>query len=146
MGKRGPQPKFNDREKWCAKCKAWLPLGAFGNNRRTASGKAPYCKPCHNTYCRGFWGSVQAYEHTLMRDFNLTPKDYLTLWHNQGQKCAVCTRGLTLYNRSTQVDWDEVNQRVRGLLCADCSLGLKKFYNLGLLQAAVQYKTPKESE
>jgi hypothetical protein len=146
MGKRGPQPKFNDREKWCAKCTKWLPLGDFGDNKRTASGKATYCKTHHNAYCRSYWTSVQAYEHVLMRDFQLSPEGYLALWRKQDHQCAVCANDLSLYNRNTQVDWDAANQRVRGLMCADCSAGLKKFRNsIGLLQAAVQYLMPKES-
>ena len=146
MGKRGPQPKFNDKEKWCNRCKAWLPLINFGDNKRTASGKAPYCKPCHNTYCRSYWTSVQAYEHILMRDFELTPEGYLALWRAQEHKCAICPSDLTLYNRNTQVDYDAANHQVRGLVCAECSAGLKKFHNsIELIQKVVQYLTPKES-
>jgi hypothetical protein len=144
MGKRGPQPKFTSTEKWCNRCKAWLPLGNFGENKRTASGKAPYCRPCHNRYCRGFWTSVQAYEHTLMQDFKLAPEGYLALWREQGHKCPVCGNDLTLYNRSTQVDCDPAG-RVRGLLCIECSLGLAKFHNsIELIQKAAQYLLPKE--
>ena len=142
MGKRGPQPKFTDKEKWCNRCKKWLPLGDFGGNKNTASGKAYYCKGCHNSYCRGFWTNVQAYEHILMRDFGLTPTAYLTFWREQNHGCAICGSELTLYNRGTQVDYDPATKKVRGLLCANCHEGLGKFKNLvGLIRKAAQYLT-----
>lgn len=138
MSKRGPQPKFNDNEKWCAKCKAWLPLDNFGDNKNTASGKAYYCKPCHSSYCRQFWTSVKAYERIMMREYKLSPEEYITLWNHQNKKCAVCLGDITLYNRNTQIDYD--GSRVKGLLCLGCYSGLEKIQSLENLLRAVAYK------
>lgn len=147
MAKRGPQPKFDleKRRKWCNKCKAWLPFDSFGENRRSASGRAYYCKPCHNGYCRLFWNSVKAYEYRLARDFGLTPHAYILLWRSQGGACAVCRRELTLYNRLTVVDFDAARRRVRGLLCSDCKAGVDRLGGdpAALLRAA-QYLTATE--
>ena len=142
MPKRGPQRKFDSQKKWCNRCKKWLPLGAFGENRRTASGKAYYCKPCHSTYCHQFWTSVKAYEHLLKRDFGLTPQGYLAVWRAQEKACPVCRGELTLYNRQTVVDIGP-GGKARGLLCADCKAGLDKLKgSLELLGRAMQYLTP----
>ena len=143
MAKRGPQPKFDKEKKWCNRCKAWLPLDDFGDNKSTASGKAYYCKVCHNLYCRRFWTTVQAYEHILMRDYKLTPQGYLAFWNIQGKKCAVCAGELTLYNRATCVDYDSATGRTRGLLCADCYAGIGKLKNSPeLLLKAARYLSP----
>ena len=136
MAKRGPQPKFDTekRIKWCARCKGWKSFDDFGDNKNTASGKAYYCKLCHNLYCRQFWTSVSAYEHRLQKDHNITSADYLTMWRIQNRKCAICYGDLTLYNCGTCVDCD--SGKFRGLLCSDC-IKLKK--SPDLLMAAARY-------
>jgi len=120
----GRRRKFTDIEKYCNKCVKWLPLDAFGENRRTASGKQDYCKTCHNAYTGSFWAKVAAYEQLLQQKWRMTPNDYLELWRTQGKKCAICGASLTLYHRDTLV-------RVFGcrkcLLCAVCNKGMECF-------------------
>jgi len=119
----GRKRLFNDELKWCNKCEKWLPLGAFGDNKRTASGKSYYCRTCHNTYCGTFWTKVQTYDAFLAREYHMQQGDYLTLWRAQDKKCAVCSIPLVLYNRKTVVDFRE--NRVWGLLCVNCQKGIE---------------------
>jgi hypothetical protein len=123
---RGRKRLFTDTQKWCNRCKKWLPLDAFGENKRTASGKQDYCKTCHNAYCGTFWNKVTTYDTQLHEKYEMTPNEYLELWRSQGQKCLVCGSALALYNRSTHI---RVLSGVKKLLCTNCDRGLECFKN-----------------
>lgn len=134
----GRKRLFNDKEKWCNKCSKWLPLDAFGENKRTASGKSHYCKTCHNAYCGTFWTKVKTYDAFLLVNYNMQPGEYLEMWRHQDKKCPICSIALVLYNRRTIVDFRD--GKVRGLLCAGCVDGLKKLgASVVVLSKAVEY-------
>jgi hypothetical protein len=120
----GRKRLFNDKEKWCNKCSKWLPLDAFGENRRTASGRQDYCKTCHNAYTGSFWAKVAAYEQHLEQKWRMTPNDYLELWRVQDKKCLICDSALTLYHRDTHV---HVFGDQKRLLCTTCNKGMECF-------------------
>jgi hypothetical protein len=120
----GRRRLFNDKEKWCNKCSKWLPLDAFGDNRRTASGKQDYCKTCHSAYGDGFWGKVETINKTLAEKFGMQPGDYLEQWKSQNKQCAVCSGVLILYQRDTHV---HIVGPKKMLLCANCDAGLTAF-------------------
>ncbi len=122
----GRKRLFNDKEKWCNKCKKWLPLDAFGENKRTASGKSHYCKTCHSAYCGTFWTKIAGYEHFLMQKYQMTPNDYLELWRIQGQKCGICESSLVLYHRGTHI---HIFGSTKRLLCTACDRGMENFKN-----------------
>jgi hypothetical protein len=117
----GRRRLFNDKTKWCNKCQKFLPLGAFGENRHTASGKQDYCKTCHNSYSDAFWSKVATIDHTLWEKFQMMPGEYLEQWRKQDKKCAVCDAVLILYQRDTHV---HVLKGVKMLVCAQCDAGL----------------------
>ena len=119
----GRKRLFDDKLKWCNKCEKWLPLGAFGENKRTASGRSYYCRTCHNTYYGTFWTKVNAYDAFLEREYHLKAGEYLELWRHQDKKCPVCDSPIILYNRKTVVDFR--GGKVRGLLCVDCQKGIE---------------------
>jgi hypothetical protein len=137
----GRKRLFNEHSKWCNKCEKWLPLDAFGENKRTASGRSYYCRTCHNTYCGTFWTKVHTYDAFLEREYLMKPGQYLELWRHQDKKCPICDLALVLYNRKTLVDFRD--GRVWGLLCADCMEGLKSLkISPELLAKAIQYLKP----
>jgi hypothetical protein len=120
----GRKRLFNEREKWCNKCKKWLPLDAFGDNRKTASGKQDYCKTCHGTYSDAFWGKVAAIDQVLKEKFGMEPGEYLEQWKKQNKRCAVCEAAIILYQRDTRV---HIMVGEKLLLCANCDAGLTAF-------------------
>jgi Recombination endonuclease VII len=120
----GRKRLFNDKEKWCNKCSKWLPLDAFGENKRTASGRQDYCKTCHNAYTGSFWAKVAAYEQLLAQKWRMTPGDYLERWRLQDKKCIICGAALTLYHRDTHVHVFGYQKR---LLCTTCNKGMECF-------------------
>ena len=132
----GRKRLFNDKEKWCNKCSKWLPLDAFGENRRTASGRQDYCKTCHNAYTGSFWAKVAAFEQLLEQKWRMSPGDYLELWRSQDKKCLICGAALTLYHRDTHVHVFGYQKR---LLCTTCNRGMECFKDdPGLLMKALK--------
>lgn len=122
----GRKRLFNDKEKWCNKCQKWLILDAFGENKRTASGRQDYCKTCHNAYTGSFWAKVAAYEQLLEQKWRMSPNDYLDLWRVQDKKCIICAAALTLYHRDTHIHVFGYQKR---LLCTTCNRGMECFKN-----------------
>ncbi len=120
----GRKRLFDDKSKWCNKCQKTLPLDAFGENRRTASGRQDYCKTCHNAYTGSFWAKVAAYEQHLEKKWRMTPGDYLELWRSQDKKCIICGASLTLYHRDTHVHAFGYQKL---LLCTSCNRGMECF-------------------
>jgi hypothetical protein len=112
------------RTKYCNKCVKVLPYDAFGENKRTASGRQDYCKTCHNAYTGSFWAKVAAYEQLLAQKWRMTPGDYLDLWRVQEKKCIICGASLTLYHRDTHVHVFGYQKR---LLCTSCNRGMECF-------------------
>lgn len=47
-----PPPEVPEGHKWCPRCRQSKPLDYFGNNKNESLGKAPYCRPCWNSYAR----------------------------------------------------------------------------------------------
>lgn len=120
----GRKRLFNSFEKWCNKCRSWRPLDAFGENRRTASGKQDYCKTCHGAYSDTFWGKVATIDKTLKEKFGMEPGEYLEQWKVQEKKCLICETALILYQRDTHV---HIIGAKKVLLCAKCDAGLTSF-------------------
>ena len=132
----GRKRLFNDKEKWCNKCEKWLPLDAFAENKRTASGRQDYCRTCHGSYSDVFWGKIAVVEKMLLEKHNMQPGEYLETWKHQNKKCPLCHTALVLYQRDTHV---HVIGIVKVLLCAKCDVGLTSFSdNADILQRAYE--------
>jgi len=94
-------------QKWCARCRQYLPLDEFGTRGQKM---AAYCKPCASAY---------NHERLLKRDFGITPEEYERLLALQGGRCAICERRPRA--RRLAVDHDHGTGEVRGLLCTRCN-------------------------
>jgi hypothetical protein len=143
---------FNDREKWCNKCKAWLPLAAFSANRSTPSGKEWYCKSCA-TKCDKEYGQkpeVRAHlcEYFRWWTYRITKEQHITLWESQGRACAICKKPIDRTGKKTHIDHDHAccagdrscGKCIRGLLCDNCNHALGMFQDSAtVLQEAMTY-------
>ena len=77
----------------------------------------------------------------LKRHFGINLEDYYTLDKKQLGKCAICG-GVEMYGKKKglAVDHNHQTNKVRGLLCDPCNLGLGKFKdNPELLENAAKY-------
>jgi hypothetical protein len=110
--------------KRCPDCGKYKQLSEFPRNRRTKSGYATYCKPCHNARgneSRGrLYGSSRHYH--LKRRYGIGATEVESLIREQGDVCAICERP-----NPDHVDHDHTTGRVRGVLCFNCNGGLGQF-------------------
>ena len=92
---------------------------------------------------------TNAYRYTLKKSYNLTEDDYIILFNGQEGLCLICKA--TLYNpfdrkdgERPHVDHCHVTNKVRGLLCGNCNVGLGSFKdNQELLIKAARYLNEK---
>jgi len=129
--------------KLCPDCGEWKEYEDFPRNKNAASGRATYCKSCHNARARYFRSSIggSRYYH-LKRRYNLTREAYDTLVQAQAGLCAICTT-----RPAEHIDHDHRTGKVRGLLCFGCNGGLGQFRDSPeLLRSAIAYLHKAESE
>ena len=70
----------------------------------------------------------------------LSREGFDLLWDQQNGRCAICRVALVFGKRGVHVDHDHLTNKVRGLLCAPCNVGLGQFGDSPeLLRAALDY-------
>ncbi len=75
----------------------------------------------------------------LKRAYGLTPEDIQKLYEDQKGQCAVCQDALG-EGKNCHIDHDHITDKVRGLLCRHCNVGLGCFSDsVGRLAAAIEY-------
>ncbi len=91
------------------------------------------CKQCHR---KKVWEEQQG-----LRTFGITQKDYKEMLLKQNHQCLIC--GKHHENKRHErlyVDHDHKTDKIRGLLCHDCHVGLGNFKDDKiLLQKAIDY-------
>lgn len=122
--------------KWCPDCGEVLPFESFGRNAASATGRASYCKPCHNVRGRkskDLVGGERTYH--LKRRYGITAEEADAMLEAQGGLCAICRAAPAVH-----VDHDHSSGIVRALLCFNCNGGLGQFRDDPVvLQRAVFY-------
>jgi hypothetical protein len=114
----------NDLQK-CRHCKLELPLDRFHNDRRTPNRVYPICKSCRSKYRRLIGISESKYKEIL---------------ESQNNECAICCTNAEEFKTALNVDHDYSNDKVRGLLCTNCNMGLGQFKDsLSNLHRAMMY-------
>lgn len=82
-----------------------------------------------------YLNNKQKYYFNSLKNYGLTEKDYLQLFFNQQGKCLICDQ-----ERKLQVDHCHETNKVRGLLCMSCNVGLGMLGdNEEGLQKAIKY-------
>lgn len=77
-------------------------------------------------------------EH-LRRSYNLTKDRLELLLHSQSYKCAICFEPITA--KRSDIDHDHASNKVRGILCHYCNVGLGHFRdNVEFLRSAIRYR------
>jgi Recombination endonuclease VII len=75
----------------------------------------------------------------LMKKFGINADQYDTILKEQKYVCAICNKP-DLLNRGLAVDHCHKTNKVRGLLCTNCNMGLGKFQdNVEYIQNALTY-------
>jgi len=127
----------------CIYCKNMLLINKFpksyyvkSNGNRTANRKT-YCKSCYNSYVK---------EWRLRTKYGITNKELSELRQSQNDRCAICGIQFSGYDgkhykhSAIVIDHNHITDKVRGLLCHGCNIGLGKFKDSAdLLSSALAY-------
>jgi hypothetical protein len=90
------------------------------------------------------WNSANptyAREYLLKCKYGITLEQYNEIFNRQNGKCAICKRDKSCSKYNTlNVDHNHITNKIRGLLCNNCNLGLGYFKDSkDLLNAAINY-------
>ncbi len=123
---RGPAVQLDAHgRKLCPKCKTPKELEEFGKGDTRAFGKTSWCKACLNERRRNHYDTDEAYRMHLQFTYGLSIDQYLSMYYDQGGRCAACKDRLELRVRKRiAVDHDHQTGRIRGLLCNACNSAL----------------------
>ena len=141
--RQGPPKHRHQREvavpeghKWCPDCATVKPIDDFVRNASQPSGRAPYCKPCHNVRGKASkdkMGGSRTYH--LKRRYGITAGEADAMFAAQGGLCVICQEA-----PAEHVDHDHETGAVRALLCFNCNGGLGQFRDdPAVLRAAADY-------
>lgn len=144
--------------KVCTKCDVEKELWEFYNNAYAKSGKQSHCKSCHDLakaeYHKNnrakrnskqreyYYNSEETRKNTnLMNSYGISLYEYKQLVILQGNKCASCfSETVNSKDKYWHVDHCHETNKVRGLLCSNCNLGLGLFsHDISKLQSAIEY-------
>ena len=111
--------------KQCRHCKLELPLHKFHLDRRNVTGSYSVCKDCRSKY---------------RRLINISEKEYKKILESQNNQCAICGTNAEEFKTALNVDHDYKTNKIRGLLCTNCNMGLGHFKDsLSNLNQALEY-------
>lgn len=130
MGNGQASIRNAEGEKWCSKCRNWLPVSEFHKHTGASDGLKTPCKVC-----------------MVAQNFSITRNEYDAMLKAQGGACAVCR--VMAVGRRLCIDHDHAccpgNTRScgkcnRGLLCIGCNTALGGMRDTpALLRAGAAY-------
>ncbi len=117
--------------KRCRACYRELPFDNFGKVSSTKDGLNSQCKDCATEQRNGQSGRLE-------RLYGVTREQHQQMYMDQGMCCALCGKPVP-YNK-IHTDHDHKMDKVRGLLCSGCNVGLGLLGDtLEGLQRAIKY-------
>ena len=117
--------------KECSKCWKVKPLSEFYKNKRNPDGLQPTCKKC---------ATKATTAHKRQTVSKCSQLEYDTLFVLQAGKCAICGKHNSDLKRNLAADHCHTTNKVRGLLCSTCNMGLGYFKDSQtLLLEAIAY-------
>ena len=120
-------------QKTCKRCGQEKPVDAFASYGRSKDGLDYWCRICHNTHNnerrRRGWDKVldDCKTYKLKAKYDLTREQYTDMLEAQEYKCAICQSEIVPFTKQTHVDHNHETNKVRGLLCNKCNMGLGMF-------------------
>lgn len=130
--------------KVCHKCNKEKSLNLFMKD--SPSQKRHVCKECNASHVKEWQkkntekAALKAQRYQMRVRHKITAKEYLQMFTEQKGLCALC--GDSQYNmkQSLHVDHCHLTNKVRGLLCRNCNMGLGTFCDSEeFLQRAIEY-------
>lgn len=122
--------------KTCTLCKEDKDESQFSWRQKSKGIRQYSCKTCHNAYLRDKYDPNKKRKADLHTKYKMTEEDWGSLYLSQQGRCKICDKPTV----KLVVDHCHTTNKVRGLLCHSCNMGLGKFYdNPQLLKSAIQY-------
>jgi hypothetical protein len=76
----------------------------------------------------------------LKANYGISLTEYNELLQKQNDKCAICQRDSSLFKKKLAVDHCHKTNKIRGLLCKDCNIGLGMFFDeTDRMEKAINY-------
>jgi len=114
--------------KICNHCKEEKPLEAFSWKLKATNTRHSYCKACKQLR------DTTSFRHSMVRQFGITPTQYLEMFERQGGLCLICKEPEKVTRSNGEVinlaiDHDHAccpgqmtcGNCIRGLLCRTCN-------------------------
>lgn len=135
------------KTKHCTKCKKQKPLSEFYKDKRFKVGRQSHCKSCKTKYQKEYRDAAHNRNTVLKKKYGITFEEYDKINKKQKGLCAICGLPEKSRNRYGKkrlaVDHNHQTNKVRGLLCRNCNLGigLLNVDNFGILnfQKVIEY-------
>jgi hypothetical protein len=128
--------------KVCSKCKIEKSLTEFHKATKSKDGYNCYCKFCNklNSASYRVTNPNKARSAELKRLYGITLNDYLEILEAQNGRCAICGTDVPGGKGAFHVDHCHTSNKVRGLLCHHCNVGIGNFKdNISTLASAILY-------
>ncbi len=131
-------------DKICPKCKTNKDYSLFYKCKTAKNNCSTYCKVCSNlrstSYARDNKDKIPTTGYSLKRRYGITSEDYEQMLISQNYECKICGADKCHTGRNFSVDHCHITNKVRGLLCAHCNVGLGNFKdNTDTLNKAITY-------
>lgn len=148
MSNYGKGKFYNENSKThkrCPICGELKDRSEFYKWKSRQDGLTAYCKSCFNKKNKGWQKENPDKLPTLderrdinrKRNFGLTGEQYDQMLVDQNNQCAICKSKI---KREAAVDHCHVTNKIRGLLCRKCNLGLGAFKdNADTIRKAIEY-------
>lgn len=131
----------------CTKCNKNMPNTNkyFYSNGR--GGLATICIVCKRIYSKRPEVLRREREYKYKGLYGISHDDYDEIYNAQNGKCAICSTHQSELSVRLVVDHNHDTSEVRGLLCANCNLGLGQFKdNKSILECAIMYLNESENK
>lgn len=154
MGKSKALPPNRGRDARvlrCGVCAEDKPVDEFHVHNGVSRGRQYHCKTCQRARPKSTSSPTDHRRWSLKTLYGLTVDQYAELFAAQDGRCAICQCPKNPWTpgggqrgrwRSLVVDHDHRTNRLRGLLCVNCNIGLGHFKDSAVhLAAALTYLT-----
>ncbi len=123
--------------KTCRKCNVLKQSDAFRKRSETPDGLDTRCRACKSAI---YYENTHKYrEQNYQYKYGISIAEYELRLADQLGVCAICS-GTCRSGKRLAIDHNHGDGKIRGLLCADCNVGLGRFKdNAELLAAASAY-------
>jgi hypothetical protein len=128
--------------KVCSKCKEEKLAEEFYKDSSKKDCLNIICKECSSKQCSAYRAanSFKLKDNKLRRSYGISLVDYLEMLEAQNGRCKICKTDVPGGAGSFHVDHCHSSNKVRGLLCHHCNVGIGNFKdNISTLASAILY-------